>query len=61
LDEKPAPETLPADADIGDVDAWPLVGRSLLMNRTASMPSANALPANASGCRRANCSTSSTS
>jgi hypothetical protein len=54
LDEAP----YEADPDDGEYPwGWLLLRR----NRTASMPSANAPPAKAIGCRRANPSTSATS
>jgi len=42
---------------VGD-EVWPWDWPPLRKNRTASIPSANAPPANAIGCRRANASTS---
>jgi hypothetical protein len=43
-----------------DDDVWLCDWPPLLRNRTASIPSAKALPANTIGCRRANASTSVT-
>jgi hypothetical protein len=52
---------LPYDVEVGANVDCPWGSLLLLRNRTASMPSANAPPAKAIGCRRANPSTSAIS
>jgi len=53
-------EAAPYDVDAPDVGVGRVVGLSVLKKRTASIPSAKALPANTIGCRRANRSMSVT-